>query len=242
MSPRRRLLRALPLAGIARCAGIGGLVRNGGVALAAAGGIGGLAGCTVLDNEAPRFDFFEITDLRPEVPPASPTVPAATSAPPAPRVDRTLLLTGGSSPALYDSDRIVYTRDGGSRSYYQYSNWSERPARRILALAESRLAASGSFRAVAQTLAGVRGDLVLSLRLDEILHDVAQAPGAVRVGVTGELVDWRTRTLLSRRSFRQSAPVPTPDAAGTARAASVAVTALLDSLSEWVESSAVPAP
>jgi ABC-type uncharacterized transport system auxiliary subunit len=203
MSPRRR---ALGLAALSAAA---------------------LAGCGTLSNEAPRFEFFVIEDLRPIAEPSS--------APP--RSPRSLLLTTGPAQALYDSDRIVFARDGAGRAYYQYSNWSERPARRVLALAEARLARGGGFRSVAQTLAGVRGDVVLTLRLDELIHDDTTPPGAVRTAVTAELVDWRTRTLAARRTFVQRAPVPTRDARGAASAANVAVTALLDELAPWVEAS-----
>ncbi len=189
-----------------------------------------LGGCGTLTSSAPRFEYFIIEDVRG----APVTAPVA-------RLDRTLLLTGGTTQALYDSDRIVFTRDGAGRAYYQYSNWSERPARRILALAEMRLSDSGRFRAVAQTVAGVRGDLVLSLRLDELIHDDAATPGTVRVAVTCDLIDWRSRTLLARRSFEQSAPTPTRDSRGAARAASVAVGALLDELTAWVVTSATGA-
>lgn len=188
-----------------------------------------LAACGTLSNDAPRFEFFVIEDLRPPAAPAAGATPAP---------ERTLLLTTGPTQALYDSDRIVFTRDGAGRAYYQYSNWSERPARRILALAEARLARGGRFRAVAQTLAGVRGDVVLSLRLDELIHDDSGAAGAVRASLTAELVDWRSRTLVARRAFSQRAAVPSRDARGAAAAASAAVTALLDELAPWVESNA----
>jgi cholesterol transport system auxiliary component len=192
---------------------------------AAVAPLAGLSACGTLSNDAPRFDFFVIEDLRAGTPAAAPA---------SPRVDRTLLLTTGPTQALFDSDRIVFTRDGVGRAYYQYSNWGERPARRVLALAEARLSREGGFRSVAQTLAGVRGDLVLSLRLDELIHDDSTAPGTVRVVVTTELVDWRTRSLVARRTFTRSAPVPSRDARGAAAAASVAVTAVLDELSAWV--------
>ncbi len=188
-----------------------------------------LAGCATLSNEAPRFEFFVIEDLRPAA------VPAADAAP---RTERTLLLTTGPAQALYDSDRIVFTRDGAGHAYYQYSNWSERPARRILTLAETRLSRGGGFRSVAQTLAGVRGDVVLSLRLDELVHHDGAAPGTVRATVSAELVDWRTRRMVARRTFSQQAPVSTRDARGAAAAASTAITALLDELTPWVEARA----
>lgn len=209
MSTRRRLLFGMPALGAAT-----------------------LAGCSAWSiNDAPRFEFFVIEDRH---------APAAAAPTPSrlPRLDRTLLVTTGESQALYESDRIVFTQDGVSRAYYQYSNWSERPGRRILALAEARLGASGGFRSVARTTGGVRGDLVLTLRLDELAHHVAEPPGVLRLALSAELVEWRSRTLLARRRFEQSVPVTRIGAAGASQAAGVAVTAVLDSLTEWVETSA----
>jgi ABC-type uncharacterized transport system auxiliary subunit len=203
---RRRALRAVALAGVAP-----------------------LAACGALVNQAPRFDFHVIRDLRPATPPPPGTPP---------RIDRTLLVASGPTPALYDSDRIVFTRDGAARAYYQYSNWSERPVRRVRSLAEARLADGGAFRSVAGSVAGVRGDLVLSLRLDELVHDDSVSPGVMRVAVGADLIDWRTRTLVARRAFAQTAPVGTRDAGGAARATDEALTALLDALVPWVEASA----
>jgi ABC-type uncharacterized transport system auxiliary subunit len=202
--------------------------------------LAGLAGCGVLTSTAPRFDFYVIEDLRPAPPPAvgSGSAPAWTP----PRVDRTLLLTSGPTQALFDSDRIVFTRDGASRAYYQYSNWSERPGRRIVSLAEARLAQGGGFRAVAQTVAGVRGDQVLSLRLDELVHDDSVSPGMLRLAVTAELLDWRTRTIAARRTFSRTASVGSQDAKGAARAANVAVTELLDELATWTETRVAAIP
>lgn len=199
--------------------------------------LGSLAGCGALTSTAPRFDFYVIEDLR-SAPPAVGSGSASTP----PRVDRTLLLTHGGTQALFDSDRIVFTRDGASRAYYQYSNWSERPGRRIVSLAEARLAQVGGFRAVAQTVAGVRGDQVLSLRLDELMHDDSVSPGVLKLTLTAELLDWRSRTIAARRMFSHSASVRSRDAKGAARAANVAVTALLDELATWTETSVAATP
>jgi cholesterol transport system auxiliary component len=206
--------------------------RRRGLGAAAALMLGPTAGCTGigLGNDAPRFEFYMIEDLR-----AGSASSAANTA--EPRLDRTLLVMTGSAPALYDSDRIVFTRDGVGRAYYQHSNWSERPTRRLTNLAEARLASGGGFRAVAQTLAGVRGDQVLSVRLVELVHDDSASPGLVRLSATAELLDWRTRTLAGRRTIATEAAVGARNARGVARAASVAVTEWLDALTPWVESS-----
>jgi cholesterol transport system auxiliary component len=189
-----------------------------------------LAGCTVLENRAPRFEFFVIEDL------------GSAREPQAARGERTLLLTMGTTAALYDSDRMVYTRDGASRAYYQYANWSERPARRLLTLIETRLTSAGTFGTVARSTSGVRGDWVMSLRLDELLHDASTAPQTLRLGLTVELLDWRSRTLTGRQSFTRTETVERQAAVGAAQAANRAATAVLDALSTWIAAQAARAP
>ena len=59
---------------------------------------------------------------------------------------------------------IAYSRNPGSRGYYQLNRWTERPSRRIHALLLERLRQSGAFEAVVGPAAGgLRGDLVLDL-------------------------------------------------------------------------------
>jgi ABC-type uncharacterized transport system auxiliary subunit len=184
-------------------------------------------------NGAPQFAFFVLEDLK------AADAPAGASA----KSDQVLLIATGQSQALYDSDRMVFSPDGVSRAFFQYSNWSERPARRLVTLIERRLYGSGAFESVALTTAGVRGDLVLSIRLDEMLLDDSRRPAVARVVVMGELVDWRTRSIVDRRTFAHEVQAPTADARGAARATSVAVTEMLDQMTEWTRAaSAGPAP
>jgi ABC-type uncharacterized transport system auxiliary subunit len=207
------------------------------------------SGCGTLTalNDAPRFEFFVLEDLARASVPAAGGGPAAAGAlpggaPPATRIDRVLLVSMGQSQALYDSDRMVFSPDGMSRAFFQYSNWSERPARRLVTLVERRLVDAGQFRSVALSTAGVRGDLVLSLRLDELYLDESSRPPRVRATVLAELLDWRNRTLLGRRGVTRDVPTETLDARGMARASNVAMTAVLDELAAWVGEVASGAP
>ncbi len=79
---------------------------------------------------------------------------------------------------------------------------------------------------------------MLTLRIEELAHHVAASPGTLRLALSADLVEWRTRTLLARRRFEQSVAVTRVGAAGAAQAATVAVTAMIDSLTGWVETSA----
>ena len=189
---------------------------------------GALAGCAL--GSSPRRDFYLLSDAHAQAP-----------APPGPPIDKVLLIASGAMPGLYDSDRMVFSADGRSRSYFQFGYWSERPAQSLLRLAEARLASAQRFRTVASSTSGVRGDLLLSLRLDELYLDASLDPGQVRLAVSAELLDWRERKLLARRSFHQSVAVSPRDAPDLALAGSQAVGLVLDELVAWVVASAAAA-
>jgi ABC-type uncharacterized transport system auxiliary subunit len=184
-----------------------------------------LAGCTL--GSSPRRDFFLLGDAN-----------AQASAPPGPGIDKVLLIASNTLPGLYDSDRMVFSADGRSRSYFQFGYWSERPAQSLLLLAEARLVNAQRFRAVASSTSGVRGDLLLSLRLDELYLDTSVDPGLVQLAVSAELLDWRERKLLARRSFRQTVEVSPRNAPDLALAGGRATGRVLDELAAWVLASA----
>ena len=179
-----------------------------------------LAGCTL--GSSPRRDFYLLRDANAQAP-----------VPPGPAIDKVLLLASSAMPGLYDSDRMVFSADGRSRSYFQFGYWSERPAQSLLLLAETRLVNAQRFRAVASSTSGVRGDLLLTLRLDEIYLDTASTPQRVSLAVTAELIDWGQRRLIARRTFRQFAAVAQGGAAEFADAASDALGRMLGELVDW---------
>ena len=218
-----RCLRSLTRRAFLRRAPLSGLPLLGALPLA-----GPLAGCGL--GRAPRTDFQVLRD------------PGADTAPvPGPRSDQVLLLAATAMPGLYDSDRMVFSADGRSRSYFQFGYWSERPAQALQVLAEARLARAQRFREVVLSTSGVRGDLLLTLRLDELYLDASVDPGLVRLVLSAELVDWRSRKLLGRRVFRQSAPAKPSDAGGVAQAASAAVAVMLGELVDFAAASAAAA-
>lgn len=194
--------------------------------LAAALGAGPLGALLGACAGTPRTDYHLLLD-------GDPSAPGAAS-PAAPRVDKVLLVAAGTAPTLYDTDRMVFSADGASRSYFQYGFWSERPQRRLLSLAEARLARADAFRAVALSTSGIRGELLLTLRLDALYADDAADPAQARLAFAADLIDWRSRQLLARRSFERSVPMARRDAAAFAEAASRAAGALLDELTGWV--------
>ncbi|HVL59296.1 MAG TPA: ABC-type transport auxiliary lipoprotein family protein [Burkholderiaceae bacterium] len=192
------------------------------------------AGCVTVGagGDAPAFTFYSLEDLA-----------AATQGERAARkIDHVLLVSGPPSSPFYDTTSLAYSRAPGARAYYQFSGWTERPARRIAQLAERRLIARGSFDGVASVTAGVRGDLLLNLNLEHLYHDATREPGSARLMLVAEMVDWRTRALLDRQVFEYRVPVEQSSAAAAVAGLSRAVTLLLDDLVPWVERAAAAAP
>ncbi len=231
-----------------RASGNGINARRRAVALALPSGALLLAGgCVSIgggDNPAPVWYLLEDSGAAsaPRAALAEATRPAGTVAT-ADRgavasIDRVLMIGPVLASSFDESDKLAYSRAPGTRAHYQFAGWTERPAHRIGVLVERRLATRGRFAAVVQSTAGIRGDIVLNLALEHLYHDVSVSPGSVRVGLVAELVDWRSRALLARRSFEHSTPAARESADAAVEAMNSAFTALLDELCPWVEGEA----
>lgn len=186
-----------------------------------------LAGCLPTPANVPPYEYYVLDDLA--------STGSAQRAAPAGRV---LLVSPTSTSSFYDTQSLVYSRASGQRAYYQFSGWTERPGRRFAELLMRRLETQGGFTSVAATTAGVKGDLVLNTRLEELYHDASANSASVRVEVSAELVDYGARTVVARRRFTQSAPTAGEAAPAAVAAFNQAVTVLLDEVSAWIEGAA----
>ena len=193
-------------------------------AAAIVAGIALLAGCMSFQEVPPR-EYYVLDDLA-----------KAGASRPAASAGRVLLVNPASASPFYDTQNLVFSRASGQRAYYQFAGWTERPGRRLSELLMRRLEARGSFKSVAATTAGIKGNFVLSIRLEEFYHDTGANPGSVRIEVSAELVDYAGRTIVAQRRFAQSAPAAGENAQAAVSAFNQATTALLDELSAWVES------
>jgi cholesterol transport system auxiliary component len=197
----------------------------------AVAGVALLAGCMSLGKVPPR-EYYVLNDLRTD----------AVSMPQA-QNDRVLLVGETSVSPFYDTQSLVCSRALGQRAYYQFAAWTERPGSRLTELLLGRLYARGSFRSVAATTAGAKGDLVLNTRLEELYHDASAGRGSVRIEMSAVLVDRAQRVIVAQQRFAQSVPTGGDTAQAAVVAFDHAVTALLDEESAWVEDMAArPVP
>jgi len=190
------------------------------------------SGCGSLVGDTPAPVWYLLEDLGPAAGPAAGAQPIA----------QNLLVAPVLASSFDDSVMLAYGRAANTRAHYKFAGWTERPARRIGLLIERRLAGRARFASVAQSTAGVRGDLMLNLSLEHLYHDVSSSPGRARVALIAELLHWRERVLLARRSFERTAPVAREAADAAVDATNRAFSALLDDLCPWVEETAARAP
>ena len=183
-----------------------------------------LAGCVNFgeDRNSPPITHYVLSDFEPVAKPAGTPDP------------RTLLLLDTTTSAFYDTDTLAFSRRPGTRGYYQYARWTERPGKRFADLMRARLESQGSFAAIAAAGGHVRGDLLLDTELVEFYHDAHSAPGSVHIVLRAELIDLKTRSLLGRTLLEQRVEAASYDAAGAAQAFNLATGRALDDLVIWL--------
>lgn len=186
-----------------------------------------LSGCFNLTGQnTPEVVNYVLADRTPSTQAVAPTDP------------RGLVVLDTTATSFYDNENLVYSRTPGTRSQYQYARWTERIGKRFSDLLRARLEAQSGFASVTVAGGQVRGDLLLDTELSEFYHEAETSPGGVRVLLRAELIDLKTRKLLSRKWFERRVPVTSYDAAGAALGFNQATSGVLDDLVVWL--AAVP--
>lgn len=153
-------------------------------------------------------------------------------------IEHALLLVASQPDALADARALTFSRTAGERSFYQFASWSDRPSRSLLRLIQERLTRRAAFRSVAMLGEGVRGELILQVRIEGFFHDLTDTPNTSRIVFVAELTDRRRLGLLGRERFAASANVARADANAAAAAMNLALGETLDALVTWIEQTA----
>lgn len=131
--------------------------------------------------------------------------------------------------------RIVYSRQEGVRSAYQYSFWADPlPVMVERAVAEA-LNCSEVLGYVATGSSLARPRHILQVELIELTHYAQHSPGEVSLSLHVELFDQQRARLLAATTFTTRATPPRYDARGAAVAAEQALAEQLPRLRNWVE-------
>ena len=128
---------------------------------------------------------------------------------------------------------MAYLREATRLEYYAYHRWVEAPARMLTPLIAQSLEASGSFGAVVQSPASVRGNLRLDTELVNFIQDFTQKPSRVRMTLRAQLVDIASGAVIGTRTFESQINASAEAAPGGAAAANLATAEILSKLTEW---------
>jgi cholesterol transport system auxiliary component len=146
-----------------------------------------------------------------------------------------LVVEGTSAGSLYDGTALLFSRQPGMRSPYQYANWVERPPNRIARLAQRGLLVRGGFRDVSAAESGIRPDLLLTLTLEGFQYNQVAEPAVFEAMISASLMDWRSRRLMASARFSAGEPASGTGLSAVVAAAGRATARVLDELSPWVE-------
>lgn len=141
------------------------------------------------------------------------------------------------APVWLDNTGILYRlayHDLAQVYSYARSRWAAVPAALLTQRIRSRIAMIND-AGVASTAEGARTNYMLRLELEEftqIFDTTDYSRGVIRLRAS--LIDRRTRSLLSQRSFSIEQPTPTSDAPGAVHALAEAADNLIGSLIGWL--------
>lgn len=145
----------------------------------------------------------------------------------------TLLVSPTRAHPGFDTPRMTYLREANRLEYYAYHRWVEAPARMLTPLIAQSLEANGSFGAVVQAPASVRGNLRLDTELVNFIQDFTQKPSRLRMTLRAQLVDVASGAVLGARTFESQINASAEAAPAGAAAANLATTEILSQLTEW---------
>lgn len=177
-----------------------------------------LAGCALPQDHSPPQQAYLLEA-------------GAFTPPPARRSSRKILLVTVSKEAAgFDSNRMAYTREPPKLDYYKDSVWSDTPAKMLLPILVQAFERSGAFKAVVSPPSPALADVRVDVDVIRLQQEFMTRPSQVRLIARLKAVEMKSGHVLETRLFEATAPAPSEDAAGAARAANAAVQKLLNEM------------
>ncbi|WP_322405663.1 ABC-type transport auxiliary lipoprotein family protein [Massilia luteola] len=180
-----------------------------------------LSGCASQKGQpTTQFDFGPAT-------PASAQAPAQGTLGP-------VVVTDVTGSSALDNERMFYRlsyADPLQARTYANSRWTANPLQLLTQRFKTRLAQAGA-RVLSETDASI-GIPLLRIDVDEFIQDfggVSRSTGVVAVRASV----FQGHTLVDQRSFRQSGPATSADAAGGARALAASTDAVAADIVAWL--------
>ena len=151
-----------------------------------------------------------------------------------------LLVRNIQASKLFDSQKIVFSRDEQTRGYYQYASWAESPAHQLTNILFARIECEKIFEKVTRGFEPSSTDFSLSIEILDFRHDAVQSPGEAVVSMRAELYDLRSRILLASKIFEHRTSASEFTAKGAVTGFNQDVQKIYDEMVAWLRESATP--
>lgn len=126
-----------------------------------------------------------------------------------------------ASPQI-DSSKMLFIRTPGVVENYKFALWSEPPTSRLTTIFARELERSRAVEMATRRNGPAHADFLLDSEVTEFFHEAISEPGSFKVSVNFTLIDIKSRKVLAKRSISEEVKLDSFDAAGAARAASLA--------------------
>ena len=180
-----------------------------------------LAGCVGMQPPQVEAPAIYVLDARPAAKPARP------------QRDLMLVVSAPRARAGFDTAKMAFVREPHELEYFAKSRWADTPSRMLTPLLVQALEQTGGFRAVVQAPSAVPADLRLDTELIRLQQNFGTRPPQVEIALRAQLVDLRSRRVLSTAEFEEVEPTTREDAYGGVIAANRALQRLLARLADF---------
>ncbi len=183
--------------------------------------LGLFAGCSILPKEPEPKTYFVL-----EADPQS-----------APHFDNSVsksLLIGATTAGIFiNSPRILFGNSPETRSFYQYSLWTEAPTIQFTRLLLGKFEHGNAFKTVSRASVGAIGDYQLNTEIKELYQDRTVSPPVARLIVAADMVKMVDRRILASRTFSEVVKLDHDNASGAVHAFSTGSNKIMNDIVTW---------
>ena len=185
-----------------------------------------LSGCSAFFSVASyEHKFYQLPDNQAPAPDVHPHCPLG------------LVVRDGRANPFINSHKIIFASNGYEQGFYQFGSWVEPPPKRISALLITDLDQTKLFDSVSHISDSARGDLELSLEIQEFYHDTKEHPGTANIKIDCDLLSTRTRKITAHRTFSKSIELKSYSADGAVEALAQGTEQVLNEIVDWLAGS-----
>lgn len=145
----------------------------------------------------------------------------------------TILVNQARPSAACHSARMVYVPACYQIQYFTQNRWTDPPAQMLQALLINALQRTGRFQAIINTPSTVYYDGILNTQLLSFQQEFTSIPSQFRIAIRAQLINARTRRVISSEDFVVTQIAPHDDAYGGALAANQAAQKILNEISRF---------